>query len=152
MPTSVFHAIQGEIQPTLTNDNTCNMHGNQDTHYTIGSQVSLTPPKQQQWTWAEHLHQLPTSKQWAFSHLILLDQGLPLAIAIQLGKARVVSNGSLKNRFGMAVWVYYHEETNELLGSSRLVMLGYLEDQSSYRSELSGIYGIAATIVGGIIP
>jgi len=46
----------------------------------------------------------------------------------------------------MAAWVYYHEETNKLLGSGRLVMPGYLEDQSSYRSKLSRIYSIAATI------
>jgi len=42
--------------------------------------------------------------------------------------------------------VYYDKETNKLLGSGRLVTPGYLEDQSSYRSELSRIYGIAATI------
>jgi len=70
-----------------------------------------------------------------------------LAIVIQLGKARVVSSGSFKNQFGTAAWVYYNKETNKLLGSSRLVMPGYLEDQSSYQSKLSGIYSIVATIV-----
>jgi len=42
--------------------------------------------------------------------------------------------------------VYYNKETNELLGSGRLVTPGYPEDQSSYRSKLSRIYGITATI------
>jgi len=43
-------------------------------------------------------------------------------------------------------WVYYNEEANKLLGSGRLVMPGYLGDRSSYRSKLSRIYGITATI------
>jgi len=47
----------------------------------------------------------------------------------------------------MVAWVYYNDKTNELLGSSKLVMLGYPEDQSSYQSKISGIYGIAATIM-----
>jgi len=98
-------------------------------------------------TWAEHLQQLPPNKRWAFSYLILPDQGLPLAIVIRLGKARAVSDGSFKNQFGMAAWVYYNTKTNKLLGSGRLVMPGYPEDQSSYQSKLSGIYGIAATIM-----
>jgi len=46
----------------------------------------------------------------------------------------------------MAAWVYYHNDTNETLGSGQLVTLGYPEDQCSYRSELSGLYGIAAVI------
>jgi len=46
----------------------------------------------------------------------------------------------------MAAWVYYHNETNKTLGSGQLVTPGYPEDQSSYRRELSGLYGIAATI------
>jgi len=63
-----------------------------------GGQASLaSPDQQQQRTWAEHLQQLSTDKRWAFSHLTLLNQGLPLAIAIRLGKARAASNGSFKN-------------------------------------------------------
>jgi len=46
----------------------------------------------------------------------------------------------------MAAWVYYDNKTNMLLGSGKLVMPGYPEDQSSYQSEISEIYGIAATI------
>jgi len=111
-----------------------------------GGQVSLAPTEQPHRTWDNHLNKLPTDKQWEFTHLNLLNQGLPLVTAIQLGQARAVSDGSFKNQFGMVVRVYYHEETNETLGSSRLVMPGYLEDQSSYRSKLSGLYGIAATI------
>jgi len=45
----------------------------------------------------------------------------------------------------MVAWVYYHNVTNETLGSSQLT-LGYPEDQCSYRSKLSGLYSIAATI------
>jgi len=53
--------------------------------------------------------------------------------------------GSFKDLFGMATWVYYHNTTNETLGSSPLVTPGYPEDQCPYRSKLSGLYGISAT-------
>jgi len=59
--------------------------------------------------------------------------------AIQLGQARV-------DCFGMVAWVYYHDDTNETLGSGQLVTLGYPKDQCSYQSELSGLYSITAII------
>jgi len=46
----------------------------------------------------------------------------------------------------MAAWVFYHDITNVTLGSGKLITLGYLEDQCAYRSKLSGLYGIVATI------
>jgi len=61
--------------------------------------------------------------------------------------ARVVSDSSFKNRFSMAAWVYYDNKTNMLLGSGKLVTPGYPEDQSSYQSKISRIYGIMAIIV-----
>jgi len=46
----------------------------------------------------------------------------------------------------MAAWVFYHRETNDTLGSRKLITLGYPDNQCSYRSKMSGIYGIASTI------
>jgi len=43
--------------------------------------------------------------------------------------------------------VFYHATTNETLGYGQLTTLGYPEDQCSYHSELSGLYGIATTIL-----
>jgi len=73
--------------------------------------------------------------------------GLPLAAAIQLGTARAVSNGSFKEQFGTAAWVYYDANTNETLGTGKLNTPGYPEDQCSYHSKISGLYGIAVTIL-----
>jgi len=46
----------------------------------------------------------------------------------------------------MATWVFYHGETNDTLGSGKLITLGYPEDQCSYQSKMSSIYGIASII------
>jgi len=109
--------------------------------------MALKPTAPLPHTWEEHLNNLAMDKKWVFTHLNLLDQGKPLATAIWLGQqAREVSHGSFKDSFGMAAWVYYHDKTNETLGSGQLVTLGYPEDQCSYQSEVSGLYGIAAII------
>jgi len=111
-----------------------------------GGHGALEPCVQPIHTWEEHLQQLPMDKKWAFTHLTLLNQGEQLATAIRLRQARAVSNGSFKDWFGTAMWVYYHDTTNETLGSGKLVTPGYLEDQCSYRSKLSGLYRISTTI------
>jgi len=99
-----------------------------------------------QLTWNKLLINLPQDKQWALSHLDLLDNGLPLSNAIRTGQALAVYNGSFKEKFGTAAWVFYHGDTNATLGSGKLITPGYPEDQCSYWSKLSGIYGITSTI------
>jgi len=63
-----------------------------------------------------------------------------------LGHAKAVSDGSFKEKFGTAAWVFYHAIMNATLGSGKLITPGYPEDKCAYRSELSGLYGIVATI------
>jgi len=58
----------------------------------------------------------------------------------------VVSDGSFKEKFGMAAWVFYHNETNATLGNGKLITLGYLDDLCTYHSKLSGIYSIALAL------
>ncbi len=70
-----------------------------------------------------------------------------LATTIQLGQAWAVSDGSFKDKFGTATWVFYHATTNETLGPSQLTTPGYPEDQCSYCSELSRLCAIATTIL-----
>jgi len=111
--------------------------GQQDT-------IHIIPPPQQ--TCVEHLANLPQDKWWTFSHLDLLDNGIPLSKAIRTGQACTVSNGSFKEKFGMAAWVFYHGETNATLGLGKLITPGYPEDQCAYWSKMSGIYNIASTI------
>jgi len=58
----------------------------------------------------------------------------------------MVSNSSFKEKFGMAAWVFYHNKTNATLGNGKLITLGYPDNQCTYQSELSGIYGIVSII------
>jgi len=52
----------------------------------------------------------------------------------------VVSDGSFKEKFGMAAWV------NATLGNGKLITLGYPNDQCTSCSKLSGIYRIVLTL------
>jgi len=97
-------------------------------------------------TWREHLATLPKDKKWALANLNLLHDGAPLGEAIRAGQARAVSDGSFKECFGTAAWVFYHNETNRTLGNGRLITPGGPHDQCAYRSELAGLYGIALTL------
>ena len=90
--------------------------------------------------------QPPKRKKWALANLTLRDNGGPLGEAIRSGQARAVSDGSFKDKFGTAAWVFYHNATNATLGSGTLITPGGQNDQCAYRSELSGIYGIALTL------
>jgi len=85
-------------------------------------------------------------KKWALTHLNLPEDGVLLGEAIRSGQAKAVSDGSFKEKFGTATWVFYHASMNATLGSGKLITLGYPEDQCTYRSELSGLYGIVSTI------
>jgi len=87
-----------------------------------------------------------TRKKWALSHLNLLDDGTLLGEAIRSGQAHVVSDGSFKEKFGMAAWVFYHNETNLTLGHGRLITPGGPNKQCAYHSKLSGLYGITLTL------
>jgi hypothetical protein len=55
-----------------------------------------------------------------------------------------VSDGSFKQEHGTAAWIVHLSELCEISGE--MVTPGMKTDQSAYRSELAGIYGIACTI------
>jgi hypothetical protein len=60
------------------------------------------------------------------------------------GKVSAVSDGSFKEAYGTAAWMVYITENCVIQGSC--IAPGTAEDQSAYRSELTGLYGIACTI------
>ncbi len=65
--------------------------------------------------------------------------------AIRTGKAVAVSDGSYKDQHGAAAWTIESEtDLNRLSGAG--LTPGYPEDQSAYRSELFGIWGILASL------
>jgi hypothetical protein len=56
-----------------------------------------------------------------------------------------VSDGSFKQGHGTAAWIIYFSDTCSCVG--RVVVPGTPEDHSAYRSELTGLYAIAASIL-----
>jgi hypothetical protein len=57
---------------------------------------------------------------------------------------KAVSDGSFKEKFGTAAWMVF--VNNNCIISGQCVVPGSPDDQSAYRSELTGLYGIVSTI------
>jgi hypothetical protein len=60
------------------------------------------------------------------------------------GYVCAVSDGSFKNAHGTAAWII--TISNKCIIKGRSIAPGHPEDQSAYRSELTGLYGIVMTI------
>jgi hypothetical protein len=73
----------------------------------------------------------------------ITDEGRAIANAIAQGEAIAVSNGSFKDLYGTVAWGFEGaNDTGQISGA--VVVPGSAKDQSSYRSELAGIYSILA--------
>jgi hypothetical protein len=83
--------------------------------------------------------------RWAVARFAVSDDGRALAEAIREGKAIAVSDGSYKEGFGTAAYVL-EGETSENRIVAVLVVPGILEVQSSFRSELAGLYGVVLMV------
>jgi hypothetical protein len=77
---------------------------------------------------------------------ILESLQIPANLTKEWGNHNIcaVSDGSFKNQHGTAAWMVYISEACIIYGGT--ISPGDPTDQSAYRSELVGIYGIAATI------
>lgn len=85
---------------------------------------------------------------WCMHSLELVDDGRPLADALTNGLSATimaVSDGTFKNTFGTAAWTIETENRGDLLTGS-VVCPGHSDDQSAYRSELTGLYVIMTII------
>jgi hypothetical protein len=89
----------------------------------------------------DYLKTLPKDAQWSLSDFILTDDGLTIAQAIRDGTAIGISDGSFKDGFGMTPWVLEVSSPRHRIRGDNIVP-GDTADQVSYRSELSGLYGI----------
>jgi hypothetical protein len=84
----------------------------------------------------------PDPRSW-----ILDDVKLPSNLKTTLvlsGTIKAVSDGSFKDRHGTAAWLL--EIASECIIYGLAVVPGHGSDQSAYRSELTGLYGIAMTV------
>jgi hypothetical protein len=72
------------------------------------------------------------------------DDGIGVVEVIQTGATAsvfTVSDGSYKNTYGAAAWTIGTEERDGLL-AGKVICPGGPDDQSSYRSELTGLYAM----------
>jgi hypothetical protein len=60
------------------------------------------------------------------------------------GKIQAVNDGSFKEAFGKAAWILHITDNCVIHGDC--ITPGEAVDQSAYRSELTGLYGIACTV------
>ena len=102
---------------------------------------SDTPPT----SLSELIDSLPESQRWAFEHFKCDDDGKTIAEAIRLGTAVAVSDGSFKNELGSAALVIEGSDSQHRILAGHLTP-GPLSAQSSFRSELSGLYGIVLMV------
>ena len=101
------------------------------------------PPPNQSFT--AFLKSQPESATWAWQDLHFEGNPLDLLQAIQEGKGTAVSDGSYKvsqqgTPFGTSSWIYYVSDFLWIRGSNSIP--GSPRDQSSYRSELGGLFGL----------
>jgi hypothetical protein len=90
--------------------------------------------------------QLPASAvdiSWIIQNVHLPDN-VQLEIQTSHCNLKAVSDGSFKEAFGTAAWMIHINNNCEIRG--HCITPGNSSDQSAYRSELAGIYGIACTI------
>ena len=88
---------------------------------------------------------LPEADRWAVSTLFSTHEGHLIAEAIRRGKAIAVSDGSYKEGFGTSAFVIESLSTGQRVKGCNIAP-GHVDDQSSHRSELSGIAGIVTTL------
>jgi hypothetical protein len=93
----------------------------------------------------DYLKTLPKEDhaQWDLRDINLTDDGLTIAHAIDDGTAIGISDGSFKDGFGTASWVLEGSSPRQRIRGDKNIVPGDTADQGgSYRSELSGLYGI----------
>ena len=84
---------------------------------------------------------LPPSIRWSIAEFWATDNGEHIAQAIIKGNAIALSDGSFKNQRGASAWVI--EGDNEIGRIKGWNMVpGSNEDQSAYRSELTGLLAL----------
>ena len=73
------------------------------------------------------------------------DNGTTIVEAIRQSQAIVVCDGSYKEGFGTAAYILEGSTSHNRLVAVNVIP-GLTMDQSSYRSELAGLYGVVAMV------
>jgi hypothetical protein len=118
----------------------------QDVRFT-GSQPTICEQEHVRTTLTETIDGLPLSSRWAVDCFSAPDNGAAVAESIRVGTAVAISDGSYKDEFGTSALTLeplVPNSGNCILATN--VIPGRPEDQSSYRSELGGLWGIVTMI------
>ena len=108
-------------------------------HHTEGP---ISTPQASHQTFLQAFRALPPSQLWSGQRChISTPRGEDIAGSILAGTAIAVSDGSFKDSFGTSAWTL-RGQTNEQFLTGVNVVPGTDDDQSAFRSELAGIYGI----------
>ena len=100
-------------------------------------------------TFTSYMRKLPASQQWAWDDLHLQGNAQTMMEALRLGQVHAVSDGSFKVSkqnvpYGTSAWILF--ASNDLWIKGCNAIPGSTNSQSSYRSELGGIYGLVFAI------
>jgi len=82
---------------------------------------------------------------WAFASYKTLDNGQQIADAIMHGTCEAVSDRSYKDGSGTVAWMIQDMTSKQIL-SGMTIIPGHTSKQSTYQSELGGIFSIVAMI------
>jgi hypothetical protein len=114
------------------------------------SQINDDEPTAYSTSLATRLQDTIPNRKWAAERLLVSDNGLAVASAIRDNAAIAVSDGSFKDQHGTAALVLCDPATASPDSTTRIIAChvtpGDPSDQSPYRSELSGIYGILCVV------
>ena len=86
-------------------------------------------------------------EEWVFEGVEMTEGIDRLVTDIMNGSAVGVSDGSFKEECGTAAWMLEDSKGEQSI-VGRLKTPGFPSDQSAYRSEISGIYGMVAMVEG----
>jgi len=129
-------------------------HPRRATTYIKGSRIVCTgtaeimPQRLREYTSFTKFLQEQQDLHWCTKNCFIVNEGRNLVEAIisgLQGNIMAISDGSYKDSLGTAAWTIGTEEEESLL-SGTVVCPGAESDQSSYRSELTGLYAILAII------
>ena len=84
-------------------------------------------------------------ERWALQNIQMTDNIDEIVNDLSKGTAIGVSDGSFKDRFGTASWVIENESGTQRINGDCIIP-GSPSDQSAYRSEIGGLYGLVIVV------
>jgi len=102
-------------------------------------------PKRDKVVGRKTIDSLPNEARWAVQEWNESNDGSIPAEAIRKGTAIGVSNGFFKDRFGTACLVEEGKDSDSRIVCTCIIP-GERSDQSSYRSELGGLFGLMVLV------